>query len=83
MVKRLVEAGKADSDISSASDSTDQVILFARIEGEEYSCLGRVTYVALDLEASPIVVKWQFLDYDVAIKEEYFKDILKAGKCAL
>ena len=71
----MVEAGKGTDE--------DRVILFARIEGEEYSCLGRVKYVALDLEASPIVIKWEFLDYDKAIKEDYFKDILKAGKCLL
>jgi hypothetical protein len=84
----LVEAGKRDSayekksKVSSESTaSKDEILLFVRIEGENYACIGRVKHIAVDLTTSPIRIKWELIDFDRISKMEYFRTLLAAGKC--
>jgi hypothetical protein len=55
------------------------VLLFVRLEGEGYACLGRVEYVAANLETSPIEIKWRLRDYSKLYQLEYFQNLLKAS----
>jgi hypothetical protein len=55
----------------------EQVLLFVRLEGENYCCLGRVRWVAVDLLGSPIKVKWELADFDSFQHTQHFKSILR------
>lgn len=52
------------------------MVLFVRIEGENYCCLGRLQWVAIDLLASPVKVKWELMDYDLFCNDAHFKRLL-------
>ncbi len=83
-MKRLLVAGKPRTDNSGdASEEKDVVLLFIRIEGDRYTCCGRVEYVAVDVNVSPIVIKWKLVDYKLLIEKPYYQDILKSGKCTI
>ena len=58
-------------------------MLFVRIEGDAYCCLGQLFYVAVDLTCSPIAVKWELKDFSKLQSKEYFREILKAAKCKI
>jgi hypothetical protein len=60
-----------------AVEESVEVLLFVRIEGEPYTCLGRVQYVDVDLMALPIAFRMHLLDFHTLKKEEYFQRILK------
>ena len=62
---------------SSSFGQSDQIILFVRIEGENYSCLGRVGYISYNLNTSPIEFEWELLDFDKIKNHETFKRILQ------
>lgn len=88
VVLRLVEAGKRvvneDKKIKSETDSissNDEILLFVRIEGENYACIGRVKHIAVDLTTSPIRLKWELMDFERMSKVSYFQTLLAAGKC--
>jgi len=90
IVVRLLKASKKRNNSLSAStegclesaDSKDQdrVLLFVRIEGENYACLGRVQHIAVDLTVAPIQIKWELMDFEQINKVEYFQTVLAAGK---
>jgi hypothetical protein len=63
---------------SSSSPNSDhhRVLLFVRLENENYCCLGEIAYVAIDLEQSPIKIKWELKHFDQVSSEEYFQRML-------
>lgn len=58
------------------NDNNDKIILFVRLEGENYTCLGHVAHISYNLENHPIEFEWELLDYKSVVNTEYFKRIL-------
>ncbi len=50
----------------------EPVLLWVRKEGEGYCLLGKLHCVAADLQATPIAIKWQLLDYDALMTNSVF-----------
>jgi hypothetical protein len=73
---------KEEESKSTSSPSYDgncghhRILLFVRLENENYCCLGEVAYVAIDLEQSPIKIKWELKHFDQISSEEYFQRML-------
>lgn len=59
-----------------AAEDSHTILLFVRLEGEGYACLGRCQYVAVDLATHPIAIKWNLLDYEHLRHTKYFQQIL-------
>jgi hypothetical protein len=79
-VQRLLRAKRGDTVPPwSAREAVDTVLLFARLEGEGYCCLGRVRWVAADLQSQPVRFKWELLDYAGFKEAPQFKRILQAS----
>lgn len=57
--------------------SSDQIILFVRIEGENYSCLGRVAHISYNLQTQPIEFEWELLDFEKIKNHPTFLRILQ------
>lgn len=66
-----------DEEHSPESDESDSIVLFVRIEGENYSCMGRVAYISHDLTTQPIEFEWELLDHQVVKEKPLFKRILE------
>ena len=64
--------------IESTINQSENILLFVRLEGQNYCSLGRLSYVAYDLDSSPVKIKWKLLDYDKLVTCSYFQNILKA-----
>ena len=91
VVKRLVSAGGHKKDGAVVDDATDRgtggggggddvddvVVLFVRLEGESYTCLGRLAHVSYALDKHPIEFEWELLDYDRMKNGDEFKRYLK------
>jgi hypothetical protein len=73
IVKRLLRASSAGA----GHGAQEQVLLFVRLEGENYCCLGRVRWVAVDVLCSPIKVKWELVDFDSFRQRPHFKAVLR------
>lgn len=69
--EQLVKCGYEDSDGS----ITDEIILFVRIEGESYACMGRVAYISFNVDIQPIEFEWELLDYQQIKEKPLFKRI--------
>jgi hypothetical protein len=54
----------------------DRVVLFARIEGEPYCCLGNVSHIKYNLSKHPVTFDWKLLDYENLRDKIYFQNIL-------
>lgn len=65
--------------ILSTKSSKETVVLFVRVEGENYCCLGRLQWVAIDLLSSPVKIKWELTDYDLFSNTPHFKRVLIEG----
>lgn len=80
IIQRMARAAKPDVDSKDQkSDSKETVVLFVRIEGENYCCLGRLQWVAIDLLSRPVKIKWELIDYDVFCDSSHFKRVLVEG----
>lgn len=44
--------------------SADSVLLFARIVGEPYCCLGRLAFINCNFDRHPLVVYWRLQNFD-------------------
>ena len=62
---------------SEESGDSDSIVLFVRIEGENYSCMGRVAYISHNLSTQPIEFEWELLDYQIVKEKTLFKRILE------
>lgn len=62
--------------IDSKLTVTDFVILFARIEGENYCCLGRLLYASYNLKRQPVEFEWELQDYEMLRKSETFQRMI-------
>ena len=69
VVKRLITAGNVKTE-------NDSVILFVRLEGESYACLGRCAHRSYVLDKHPIEFEWELLDYDRMKDSSHFKRYL-------
>jgi hypothetical protein len=69
--EQLVKCGYGDSN----SSNTDEIILFVRIEGESYACMGRVAYISFNVDVQPIEFEWELLDYQQIKDKPLFKRI--------
>lgn len=61
---------------------SEPVLLFARLEGEGYCCLGRVLWVAADLHAQPVKFKWELMDYAAFQGSPQFQRMLREAGCS-
>ena len=59
-----------------AAEESHTILLFVRLEGEGYACLGRCQYVAVDLTTHPITIKWNLSDHEQLRHTKYFQQIL-------
>jgi hypothetical protein len=57
-------------------------LLFVRLENENYCCLGDLKYVAVDLDSSPIKMKWELNCFEKLRHTEYFQRILDESRIA-
>lgn len=71
--KQLSNCGHEGSN----SSNTDEIILFVRIEGESYACMGRVAYISFNVDVQPIEFEWELLDYQQVRDKPLFKRILR------
>ena len=69
------ETSESDIDCKGSSVSADSIVLFVRIEGENYSCMGRVAYISHNLTTQPIEFEWELLDYQKVKEKPLFKRI--------
>jgi hypothetical protein len=53
----------------------DQIVLFVRIDGMNYCCLGRLAYIAFNLHTQPIEFEWELLDYERIKDSVLFKQM--------
>ena len=59
------------------------ILLFVRVEGEPYACLGRLRAANCTLDRNPVMIEWELLDYDALIggtNSDVFKGLLEASK---
>lgn len=60
-----VETEDADEKIREGNNiSNDKIVLFVRIEGENYACLGRVAHISHNLRTQPVEFEWELLDFE-------------------
>lgn len=72
---RMLKAG----DMSNRIKSEDAILLFVRMEGENYCCLGKVGIVGYNLSAHPVQMQLELLNYESICELDQFKLILKAA----
>jgi hypothetical protein len=73
---RMHEDSPVTKRLLSISAKNNTVVLFVRIEGEPYCCLGPVRSVQSDTKTQPIFVKWELLLIDKLQTVPTFKKIL-------
>ena len=59
------------------SPAHQPVLLFTRLEKECYCCLGRLEWVAVDVQSSPVKFKWELVDFDEFCGKPHFQRILR------
>jgi len=68
VTKRLLKAG----------GEGECAVLFVRLEGEPYACLGRCRPKNSDVSKQPITILWELLDFDKIKASSNFKRILSS-----
>jgi hypothetical protein len=63
VIRRMIKIGTGAA-ASPLQPGEENIMLFVRIEGEPYVCLGRVALLGCDLQAHPVVFSWTLLDRD-------------------
>lgn len=76
MTLRLLKSGVNSS---KSKDADDNTILFVRLEGGNYICLGRLAVAGYNLSASPVSIQWELLDYESLKASQVFRDVLVAS----
>lgn len=76
---RLLEAGREEEE-----NKKDEILLFCRLQGEPYVCMGRVAHTWYETRRHPVKVVWRLRDYE-AIKgsadvAEVWGDAVDTGK---
>ena len=71
VIQRMISNGNIKSD-----SSEDKIILFVRLEGEPYACLGPLKYKSYNINHAPVIFLWEILYYDQLQSMEYFKNIV-------
>jgi len=64
---------------AAGAEAGAEVLLFVRLEGEPYCCLGRVRWVGADLLVRPPQFKWWLQDFPRFQHSPHFKRILQAS----
>jgi hypothetical protein len=59
--------------------TADNVVLFVRLEGENYACLGRLAWESCDVDTFPVTFTWRLLDFDDIHGTSYFQTLLKTN----
>jgi hypothetical protein len=62
--------------VNEIGENSNRVLLFVRLENENYCCLGEVRYVAVDMGVSPIQIKWELVQHEKIRGLDYFQRIL-------
>lgn len=83
VIIRLLKARKVDGSKSEKKSrnverdsSHEPVLLFTRFDKECYCCLGRLEWVAVDVESHPVKFKWELMDFDKYYHTPHFQRIL-------
>ena len=63
-----------------SNKTKDAILLFVRLEGEPYCCLGQVAMHASDVNVHPIAITWKLLQYSDLKDRLNFQRILKMSK---
>eukprot|EP01038_Epipyxis_sp_PR26KG_P006304 gene6304-8683_t len=69
-----------ESSANKTSQAHDTILLFVRLEGENYCSLGRLKPIGYDLNTTPIRIQWELLDYDSIHSTDHFKAILRSAE---
>lgn len=73
-----VKTEDADEELSEENNiSNDKIILFVRIEGENYACLGRVAHISYNLHTQPVEFEWELLDFEEIKNKPGFMRIME------
>lgn len=72
----LMKTEETDDTLNVDDVSSDKIILFVRIEGENYSCLGRVAHISHNLHTQPVEFEWELLDFEKIKGKSAFKRIM-------
>jgi hypothetical protein len=73
----LVKSEEGDDEVIEENISNDKIILFVRIEGENYACLGCVAHISHNLRTQPVEFEWELLDYEEIKNKPDFKRIME------
>jgi len=71
-----------DNDSNVANDDDEMILLFVRIVGEPYCCLGPVSLLNCNVDRHPLVFHWQLLEFDNLVSGncmQQFQRILKVS----
>ncbi len=79
-----VSPGAGNSNVSGISKNVEDecVLLFVRLVGEPYCCLGSVQVLNCNFDRHPIVFHWKLVEYESLLSgcsKERFEKILKAS----
>jgi hypothetical protein len=72
-----VKTEENDAEVIEENVSNDKIVLFVRIEGENYACLGRVAHISHNLRTQPVEFEWELLDYEEIKNKPDFKRIME------
>lgn len=64
---RLLEAGREGKGNGVEAKKKNEILLFCRLQGEPYVCMGRVAHTWYETRRHPVKVVWKLRDYE-AIK---------------
>jgi len=76
ITKRLLAYGNPQKD----PKHPESIVLFVRLRGESYCCLGRLEHREYNLTKHPIAFTWVLRDFDTLKEKRDFLDILKKSK---
>lgn len=68
VILRLLEAGRAPEGAGGKEGKKDEILLFCRLQGEPYVCMGRVYHTWYETRRYPVKVVWRLRDWG-AIKD--------------
>lgn len=67
---------------SISPEDPEMILLFVRIVGEPYCCLGPLSLLNCNVDRHPLVFHWQLREYDTLVSgphKEHFQRILRVS----
>lgn len=76
---RSIHSNNVNTSNTTTNTNSDQILLFTRLEGGNYTCLGRVRAVGCNLHATPVQIDFELLDHDAIASMSEFGTILSTS----